>query len=39
MNMKHAATGLAWFLAYMVVTKVAVKPLAQQFNVPLLKDL
>lgn len=39
MNIKSAAVGLAWFLAYLVVTKAAVVPLAKQFNVPLLKDL
>jgi hypothetical protein len=39
MNLKSAAVGLAWFLGYMLVTKIVVKPLAAQFNVPLLKDL
>ena len=39
MNMKSAAVGLAWFLAYLAVTKIAVVPIAKQFNVPVLKDL
>lgn len=39
MNLKNAATGLAWFLGYMLVTKLVVKPAATQFNIPLLKDL
>lgn len=37
--MKSAAIGLAWFLGYLIVTKTIVKPLAVQFNVPVLKDL
>lgn len=39
MNLKSAAVGLAWFLAYMLITKFVVKPLAVQANVPVLKDL
>lgn len=39
MNVKSAAVGLAWFLGYMIATKFVVKPLATQFNVPVLKDL
>lgn len=37
--MKQAAVGLAWFLGYMLITKLVVKPVATQFNVPVLKDL
>lgn len=37
--MKGAAVGFAWFLGYMLVAKLVVKPVATQFNVPLLKDL
>ena len=36
---KSAATGLAWFLGYLLVTKLVVAPAAKKFNVPLLKDL
>jgi hypothetical protein len=36
---KGAAVGLAWFLAYMAVTKLVVKPVAAKYNVPVLKDL
>ncbi len=39
MNLKSAAVGLAWFIGYMLATKFVVKPLAMQFNVPVLKDL
>lgn len=37
--MKDAAVGLAWFIGYLLVTKLVVKPLAVQFNVPVLKDI
>ena len=37
--LKSAAVGLAWFLAYAAVAKLVVKPAAQKFNVPVLKDL
>ena len=37
--MKSAAIGLAWFLGYLIVNTTIVKPLAVQFNVPVLKDL
>lgn len=37
--MKEAAVGFAWFLGYLAVAKLVVKPLAAQFNVPVLKDL
>ncbi len=39
MDLKKAAVGLAWFIGFLLVTKFAVKPLAVQFNVPVLKDL
>lgn len=39
MNLKNAAVGLAWFLAYLLVTKYAVKPIAIQAGIPVLKDL
>lgn len=28
----------AWFLAFLVVTKIVVKPVATQLNIPLLSD-
>jgi hypothetical protein len=28
-----------WFLGYLLIAKVVVKPLATQFNVPYLKDI
>jgi len=34
-----ALVGLAWFLGYMIVAKYVVKPVATNFNVPVLKDL
>jgi hypothetical protein len=37
--LKSAAVGLAWFVGYMLVTKLVVKPAAVKFGVPLLKDL
>lgn len=39
MNVKSLAIGLAMFLAYSLVVKAAVVPLAKQFGVPLVKDL
>lgn len=36
---KGAVEGLAWFLGYMIVTKLVVQPTAAKFNIPLLKDL
>lgn len=39
MNLKSAAQGFAWFLAFMAVHAYVVRPAAQRFNVPLLKDL
>ena len=36
---KSAAVGLAWFVGYLVVTKLVIKPVAAQYNVPVLKDL
>jgi hypothetical protein len=39
MDLKSAATGLAWFIGYLLITKFVVKPLATQLNVPVLKDL
>lgn len=36
---KGAAVGLAWFVGYMLVTKLVVAPAAKKYNVPLLKDL
>lgn len=39
MNMKYALTGLAWFLGYMVVTKLVIAPTAAKFSIPVLKDL
>ena len=29
----------AWFIGFMLVTAVVVKPIATQMNIPLLKDL
>ena len=29
----------AWFLGFMLVTGVVVRPIAQQMNIPLLKDI
>lgn len=37
--LKSAAYGLAWFLAYTAVVKFVVKPAAQKYNVPVVKDL
>ena len=34
-----ALVGLVWFLGYMIVAKYVVKPVATNFNVPVLKDL
>lgn len=39
MNLKSAAVGLAWFLAYLALTKMVVVPAAKAANVPVLKDL
>ncbi len=39
MNLKSIGVGLAWFLAYSLVTAAVVRPVAQKFNVPLLKDI
>lgn len=36
---KSAAVGLAWFVAYLAVFKLAVKPAAVKFGVPVVKDL
>lgn len=38
-SVKGAAVGLAWFVGYLLVTKLVIAPAAQKFNVPLLKDL
>lgn len=38
-SLKSAASGLAWFVGYLLVTKLVVAPAAKKFNVPLLKDL
>lgn len=38
-TIKGAAVGLAWFVAYMAVFKMVVKPAAAKFNVPVVKDL
>lgn len=37
MNSKLEA--YAWFLAFMVVTAVVVRPIANQMGIPLLKDI
>ncbi len=37
--MKQAAVGFAWFVGYLLFAKLVVKPVATQFNVPILKDL
>jgi hypothetical protein len=37
--MKEALVGFAWFIGYLVVAKVVVKPLATQFNIPYIKDI
>mgnify|MGYP000007544696 FL=1 len=29
----------AWFVGFLVLTKLIVKPMAEQFNVPMLKDV
>lgn len=39
MDLKSAGVGLAWFVAYLAAYKFVVKPLATQFNVPVIKDL
>jgi len=31
--------GFLWFLAFTLVTKVVIKPIATNLNVPLLKDI
>jgi hypothetical protein len=36
---KGAAVGFAWFLAYVAVHQLVVRPAAQKFGVPVLKDL
>lgn len=37
--LKGAAVGFAWFLAYLAVHAFVVRPAAQKFGVPVLKDL
>lgn len=37
--MKDAVIGFAWFVGYLVVAKVIVKPLAVQLNIPVIKDV
>jgi hypothetical protein len=36
---KEHLKGLAWFVGYLLVTKIVVKPIAVQLNLPYLKDL
>jgi hypothetical protein len=36
---KGAAVGFAWFLGYLAVHHFVVRPAAQRFGVPILKDL
>lgn len=36
---KGAAVGFAWFLAYLAVHSYVVRPAAQKYGVPVLKDL
>lgn len=35
---KDALKGYAWFLAFVVVTALVVRPVVQKANIPLLKD-
>lgn len=37
--MQSHVKAYAWFLAFMVVTKVVVAPVAKQMNIPFVSDL
>ena len=36
--MKAHAVSYAWFLAFVVVTKIVVAPIAKNLNIPILSD-
>jgi hypothetical protein len=38
-SMSSKLEAYAWFLAFMVVTSVVVRPIATQMSIPLLKDI
>lgn len=38
-KVKDLAAGFAWFLAYLAVHQLVVRPAAQKFGVPIVKDL
>lgn len=37
--MKQHLTAYAWFLGFVIATKVVVQPMAKQLNIPFLQDL
>lgn len=37
--MKEHAVAYAWFLGFVLVTKIVVAPMAKNMNIPFLKDL